>query len=79
MSASEIVLSIATQLVADPSCVTVRAEGPSHDSLVLLQVAEKDCGRIVGRRGKTAQAIRTLLSAYAAKSGEVARFDVRGG
>ena len=59
---------VAKALVDHPEEVEVDAE-QEGDTLVLeLNVAEDDLGRVIGKSGRTARALRTLLSAAAAKT-----------
>ncbi|MGB0562498.1 MAG: KH domain-containing protein, partial [Spirulinaceae cyanobacterium] len=41
-----------------------------HTTVLELHVAKKDMGKIIGRQGRTAQAIRTILSAASGKTGK---------
>lgn len=56
----ELVQYIAESLVENPDEVQVVMV---DDSLIELKVAESDRGKVIGRRGRTAHAIRTLLQA----------------
>ena len=63
----ELVLFLARALVEHPDQVEV-AEIEEPDALVYeLKVAESDLGRVIGRQGRTAKALRTVLSAASAK------------
>lgn len=63
-----LVEAIATSLVDDPSQV-ITAEEMEDDTLVIkLTVAKEDMGRIIGKEGRTAKAIRTILNAVSTKS-----------
>jgi len=66
----ELIEYIAKSLVDDPSQVRVdQIEGTS--AVVLeLHVAPEDMGRIIGRKGRVANAMRTLLRVVAAKQGK---------
>jgi hypothetical protein len=55
----ELVKFIARSLAEEPEEVEVHA---AEDRVIELRLAPDDVGRIIGRRGKTAKAIRTLLS-----------------
>ena len=55
----ELVKFIARSLAEEPEEVEVHA---ADDKVIELRLAPDDVGRIIGRRGKTAKAIRTLLS-----------------
>ena len=63
-----LVETIAMALVDDPSQVRT-AEETEDDTLVIkLTVAKEDMGRIIGKEGRTAKAIRTILNAVSTKS-----------
>ena len=61
---------IAKALVDFPDEVSVSEVVGEHTTVIELQVAKKDMGKIIGRQGRTAQAIRTILSAASGKSGK---------
>lgn len=64
----ELVEHLARALVNHPEAVEVR-ETPSDAALVLeLTVAKEDLGRIIGKQGRTAKSLRTILNAAAAKA-----------
>lgn len=66
-SLRDLVLFLARALVEHPDQVEVQ-EVEEPDALVLeLKVAETDLGRVIGRQGRTAKALRTVLSAASAK------------
>jgi hypothetical protein len=63
----ELVLYLARALVEFPDQVDVQ-EIEEPDALVFeLKVAESDLGRVIGRQGRTAKALRTVLAAASAK------------
>jgi predicted RNA-binding protein YlqC (UPF0109 family) len=63
----DLVLFLARSLVEHPDEVEVQ-EIEEPDALVFeLKVAESDLGRVIGRQGRTAKALRTVLSAASAK------------
>lgn len=61
----ELVEYLAQSLVADPSQVQVTEVVTGPDLLIELRVAQPDMGRIIGRNGKTINAMRTLVQACA--------------
>ncbi len=67
----EFIEYIAKHLVDNPEQVEVE-ERASEDSRVVLalKVQSDDVGKVIGKQGKTAQAMRTLLTAVAAKEGQ---------
>lgn len=67
---------IAKALVDDPSQV-ITAEETEEDTLVIkLTVAKEDMGRIIGKEGRTAKAIRTILNAVATKDNKKAMLKI---
>ena len=58
---------IAKALVDNPEQVLVREVGGNHTKVLELKVAKVDVGKIIGKRGRTAQAMRTILGAASAK------------
>ena len=67
-----LVETIAKALVDNPSQV-VAAEEMEEDTLVIkLTVAKEDMGRIIGKEGRTAKAIRTILNAVSTKDNKKA-------
>ncbi len=65
----ELLEYLARQLVDEPDAVTVETfEEPEDNTVVLeLSVADGDYGRIIGKGGRTANALRTVLKAAAVK------------
>ena len=59
---------IAQSLVDRPDDVLVRAIEGDHTLVLELRVAKEDVGKVIGRQGRTAQAMRTLPGAVASKS-----------
>ena len=58
---------IAKSLVDNPDKVEVREVAGEQTAVLELKVAPEDLGKIIGKQGKTAKAIRTILGAAAAK------------
>ena len=72
----ELIEYIAKSLVDDPAAVQV-AEIEGASSVILeLRVAPEDMGRVIGRGGKVANAMRTLLRVVAAKQGKRASLEI---
>ena len=63
----ELVTFIAQSLVDSPEKVEVREVAGEQTAVLELKVAQEDLGKIIGKQGKTAKAIRTILGAAAAK------------
>ena len=68
MQQKELVEFIAKSLVDNPDQVTVRETEGEQASPLELSVARDDLGKIIGKQGRTARAIRTLLGAVSAKT-----------
>lgn len=63
----DLVTEIAHALVDNPESVSVEAI-PEHDGTVLrLRVAQSDVGKVIGKQGRTARSLRTILSAASMK------------
>ncbi|QEY35842.1 KH domain-containing protein [Caproiciproducens galactitolivorans] len=66
----ELLVTIAQGLVEDPSAVSVDVDEPKEDGTVVyhLHVAEDDMGRVIGKQGRIAKAIRTVMRAAATRN-----------
>ncbi len=63
----DLVTFIAQALVDNPDDVSVNEIEGEQTSVIELRVAKDDLGKIIGKHGRTAQSIRTILSAASAK------------
>ena len=68
----ELVETIAKALVDDPNQVNASEEMEEGTTVIKLTVAKEDMGRIIGKEGRTAKAIRTLLNAVSTKDNKKA-------
>ncbi len=59
---------IARALVDQPEAVSVSGISSAHSLIVELKVAKQDLGKVIGKQGRTADAMRTIVSAVAAKN-----------
>jgi uncharacterized protein len=66
-SVKELVEDIARALVDDPSQVTVTEVAGEQVTVLELRVAPADLGKVIGKQGRTARSIRTLLGACGVK------------
>jgi hypothetical protein len=67
----EFIEFIAKHLVDNPGNVSLDEATPDEKTIELtLKVGAEDVGKVIGKQGKTAQAMRTLLTAIAAKDGK---------
>ncbi len=62
-----LLIRIAQALVDDPEQVSVSEIEAAHTTVLELRVAESDLGKVIGKQGRTANAIRVLLSAASGK------------
>ena len=63
----DLIVQIAQALVDNPEQVDVNVLEGSQATVLELAVAKEDLGKIIGKQGRTARAIRTILSAASAK------------
>ena len=64
----ELVLFLAKQLVNHPDAVDVKETQADTTSVLELRVAKEDIGRVIGKQGRTAKSIRTILNAVASRT-----------
>ncbi len=67
ISMKDLVETIAKSLVDNPDQVKVTEIEGEKTSVIELSVAKEDLGKVIGKQGKTARAIRTILSAASSK------------
>jgi predicted RNA-binding protein YlqC (UPF0109 family) len=72
----ELIEYIAKSLVDDPDAVKVAEIEGEKISVIELSVAKEDVGKIIGKQGKTAMAMRIILSAAAAKKNKRAIIEI---
>ena len=72
----ELLLYIARNLVDNPDAVSV-SEIPGDDELTLeLRVAPEEMGKVIGRQGRIAKEIRTVVRSYAQRTGVKVSVDI---
>ncbi len=76
-SLSALIEYIARSLVDDPTEVRVREDQRRGEILLELEVAQGDMGRVIGRSGRVASAMRALLRVAAVRRGVRANLDIR--
>jgi len=64
----ELVEVIAKALVDDPEEVSVIEKEGKHTSIIELRVAKRDVGKVIGKKGRTADAMRTILIGASTKT-----------
>ncbi len=72
-----LVLQMARALVDSPESVTVEAEMENESTVLILQVAPTDLGKVIGKQGRTARSIRTILGAASMKAQHRFALDIR--
>jgi len=74
----EFIEFIAKHLVDHPDAVQIDQVEQDSRIILKLKVGEKEVGKVIGRKGRTARALRTLLNAVAAKEGKQAILEIVG-
>jgi predicted RNA-binding protein YlqC (UPF0109 family) len=64
----ELIVHIARSLVDEPDQVSVAEVHGNQTTVLELTVAKEDLGKVIGKHGRTAQAIRTILGAVSSKA-----------
>ena len=72
----ELLLYIARSLVDHPEHVTVTEVGEGEDLTLELRVAPEDMGKVIGRQGRIAKEIRTVVRSYAQRTGVKVSVDI---
>jgi uncharacterized protein len=65
----ELVEFIARSLVDEPDQLRLRVYEREQQTIIELHAAQADLGKLIGRQGRTARAIRTVLAAAGSKAG----------
>ena len=76
MAAKELVEYVARSLVDDPDAVKVEVVVEEGGTVIELHVAEVVMGKVIGRNGSVAKALRTLLKVTAARDGESVQLEI---
>ena len=72
----ELIEYIARSIVNEPDAVVVTEEENEQGITLKLQVADEDKGRVIGKQGRIAEAMRTLVRVKAAKAGTRAILEI---
>ena len=72
----ELVEYIVKSIVAEPDKVSITEEDSDVGLLIKLEVAPEDKGRVIGKQGRVAEAMRTLLRVKAAKDDIRVRLEI---
>lgn len=68
----ELLITLATGLVEDKDAVSVTVDEPNEEGVIVyhLKVADDDMGRVIGKQGRIAKAIRVVMRAAAVRAGQ---------
>ena len=72
----ELLLYVARQLVDNPDAVTVTQREDGDNTGLELRVAPEDMGKVIGRQGRIAKEIRTIVKAVAQRDGKHVTVDI---
>jgi uncharacterized protein len=72
----DLVHYVAASLVDDPDAVRVTEVARNHFTVIQLSVAPDDMGRVIGKKGRIAKAMRVLLNVAAVKEGKPAVLEI---
>ena len=72
----ELLLYMAKNLVDDPEAVTVTEVSEEDGKVLELHVAPGDMGKVIGRQGRIAKEIRTIVKTVAQRTGEKITVDI---
>ncbi len=74
----ELLIAIVSGLVEKPDEIKVTADEKNEDGITVyhLHVSEEDMGRVIGRQGRIAKAIRTVMRAAAARNDEKIQVEI---
>lgn len=67
LAVDELVREIARALVDAPDSVQVEADSREENTVLRLRVAPEDVGKVIGKQGRTARSVRTILGAVSMK------------
>jgi len=73
---SDLLAYLARELVDDPAAVRVEEEERDDVLVLVLHVAADDVGKVIGRNGRIARALRTLVRASSARDGRRVQVEI---
>ena len=76
MEEKELIEFLAKKLVDEPEGVSVKVVEGEKTTILELKVSQGDIGKIIGKRGRIAHALRTILFASSMKSGRRVMFEI---
>ena len=74
---NELVKVIAMALVDHPDEVTVTETEENDETIILLHVAESDMGKVIGKQGRIAKSIRTVVKAAATRDDKKVTVEIK--
>ncbi|MFC1887910.1 KH domain-containing protein [Candidatus Cloacimonadota bacterium] len=72
----ELIEFVVKALVDDPSSIDIKEVAGDKVTIYELRAAKSDIGKVIGKRGRTASAIRTLMNAVSARQGKRAVLEI---
>jgi uncharacterized protein len=72
----ELIEYIVKALVDDPGAIDIKEVAGDKITIYELRAAKEDIGKVIGKRGRTASAIRTIISAVSARQGKRAVLEI---
>ena len=72
----ELLLYVAKELVDNPEAVTVTEREDGDNTILELRVAPEDMGKVIGRQGRIAKEIRTVVKSVAQRDGKRVTVDI---
>ena len=74
----ELLRTIVAGLVEDPSAIAITEDAPNEEGVIVyhLHVAADDMGRVIGKQGRIAKAIRVVMRAAAVRVDEKVRVEI---
>ena len=76
MSVTDLITFVAQALVQNPAAVEAEEVDGDRDRVIRLKVDPADLGRIIGKEGRTAQALRVVLAVATQRDGQKAKLDI---
>ena len=74
---STMIRRISEMLVDKPDAIRLSEETRDHTTILVLSVDKADVGKVIGRNGQTAKALRALVNAAATRMGEKVLLEIR--
>ncbi len=72
----DLLMTVVKPLVSDPSAVVINQLDQGHTVVLELKVAPEDMGKVIGKQGRRAQAIRAIVKARATRLGKRVIVDI---